>query len=122
LVLSPLLVPLLIILRYTCEKEVFFLTAFIVMLKLGPPTMFQQDHLSLNGKIFKMIKFRTMTDERDKDGNLLSGKFRLTEFGKFLRSTSLDGLPGLWSVMKGDMSLVGPHPFLIEYLPLYSKK
>jgi len=98
------------------------LIAVLARLKLGFPIFFNQERPGLNGKIFNMYKFRTMTDECDKGGNLLSDKFRLTEFGKFLRSTSLDELPGLWSVFKGDMSLVGPRPLLIEYLPLYSEK
>jgi lipopolysaccharide/colanic/teichoic acid biosynthesis glycosyltransferase len=98
------------------------LIAVLVRLKLGFPIFFNQERPGLNGKIFNMYKFRTMTNERDKDGYLLSDKFRLTQFGKLLRSTSLDELPGIWSVLKGDMSLVGPRPLLVEYLPLYSKK
>jgi len=101
---------------------VAILLAVLVRLKLGSPVFFKQARPGLNEKIFNIYKFRTMTNERDKDGNLLSDKFRLTEFGKFLRSTSLDELPGFWCVLKGDMSLVGPRPLLIEYLPLYSKK
>jgi len=94
--------------------------ALFVKLKLGSPIFFQQSRPGLNGKFFDMLKFRTMTNERDKNGILLSDEARLTEFGKFLRSTSLDELPGLWNVLKGDMSLVGPRPLLVEYLPLYS--
>jgi len=94
----------------------------LVRLKIGSPVLFKQARPGLNGKIFNMIKFRTMTNECDKDGNLLSDEVRITKFGKFLRSTSLDELPGLWSVLKGDMSLVGPRPLLVEYLHLYSER
>ena len=96
--------------------------AFFVKIKLGSPVIFTQLRPGLNGKIFNMVKFRTMTNKCDLDGNLLPDSIRLTKFGKFLRSTSLDELPGLWNVLKGDMSLVGPRPLLVEYLPLYSKK
>jgi len=101
---------------------VIVLIALLVRLRIGSPIFFKQARPGLNGKIFNMYKFRTMTNECDKDGNLLSDKVRLTKFGKFLRSTSLDELPGLWNVLKGDMSLVGPRPLLVEYLPLYSEK
>jgi len=101
---------------------VIILIAALVRLKLGSAIFFKQARPGLNGKIFNMYKFRTMTNECDKDGNLLSDEARLTKFGKFLRSTSLDELPGLWNVLKGDMSLVGPRPLLVEYLPLYSEK
>lgn len=101
---------------------VIILVAALVRLKLGSAIFFKQARPGLNGDIFNMYKFRTMTNERDKNGVLLSDKVRLTEFGKFLRSTSLDELPGLWNVLKGDMSLVGPRPLLVEYLPLYSEK
>ena len=93
-----------------------------VKIKLGSPVIFSQSRPGLNGKIFNMVKFRTMTNKCDLDGNLLPDSIRLTKFGKFLRSTSLDELPGLWNVLKGDMSLVGPRPLLVEYLPLYSEK
>ena len=98
------------------------LIALMVRSKLGPPIFFKQSRPGLNGRIFNILKFRTMTNERDKNGVLLSDKVRLTKFGKLLRSTSLDELPGLWNVLKGDMSLVGPRPLLVEYLPLYSEK
>jgi len=101
---------------------VSLLIALLILIKLGAPIFFKQSRPGLNGEIFNMVKFRTMTNECDKDGNLLSDEIRLTKFGQFLRSTSLDELPGLWSVLKGDMSLVGPRPLLVEYLPLYSKK
>jgi lipopolysaccharide/colanic/teichoic acid biosynthesis glycosyltransferase len=101
---------------------VIILVAALVRLKLGSAIFFKQARPGLNGDIFNMYKFRTMTNECDKNGVLLSDKDRLTKFGKFLRSTSLDELPGLWCVLKGDMSLVGPRPLLVEYLPLYSEK
>jgi len=101
---------------------VIILVAALVRLKLGSAIFFKQARPGLNGEIFNMYKFRTMTVECDKNGVLLSDKDRLTKFGKFLRSTSLDELPGLWNVLKGDMSLVGPRPLLVEYLPLYSEK
>ena len=99
---------------------VITLTALILISKLGLPIFFKQSRPGLNRKIFNIYKFRTMTNECDKDGILLSDEARLTKFGKFLRSTSLDELPSLWNVLKSDMSLVGPRPLLLEYLPLYS--
>jgi sugar transferase EpsL len=101
---------------------VFILTFLAVRVKLGSPIFFKQVRPGLNGNLFNMYKFRSMTNECDKDGDLLIDEVRLTKFGKFLRSTSLDELPGLWNVLKGDMSLVGPRPLLVEYLPLYSEK
>ena len=92
----------------------------LVRRKLGSPVFFRQVRPGLDGKPFEMVKFRTMTDERSPDGQLQPDAVRLTAFGRFLRSTSLDELPELWNVLKGDMSLVGPRPLLMEYLPLYS--
>ena len=93
---------------------------WMVRRKLGSPVFFTQVRPGMHGKPFKMVKFRSMTSERGTDGELLPDAERLTPFGHFLRSTSLDELPELWNVLKGDMSLVGPRPLLMEYLPLYS--
>jgi lipopolysaccharide/colanic/teichoic acid biosynthesis glycosyltransferase len=90
--------------------------------KLGSPVLFHQVRPGLKGKPFNMIKFRTMTNECDSDGNLLPDSQRLTSLGRFLRATSLDELPELWNVLKGEMSLVGPRPLLMEYLPLYTEE
>ncbi|MET3449198.1 sugar transferase [Ralstonia sp. 1138] len=98
----------------------FLLLVWSIRRKLGSPVFFRQRRPGLYGEPFEMVKFRTMTDARGPDGQLLPDAERLTPFGRFLRSTSLDELPELWNVVKGDMSLVGPRPLLMEYLPLYS--
>ncbi len=105
IVLSPLLLILIILVRA----------------KLGSPVIFKQKRPGLNEEIFTLYKFRTMTDEKDDNGGLLSDEIRLTKFGRFLRSTSLDELPELFNILTGDMSIVGPRPLLVEYLPLYNE-
>ncbi|BCV53205.1 MULTISPECIES: sugar transferase [Shewanella] len=105
-----------------CLFPIILIVAVLIRLKLGSPVLFKQERPGLNGKVFKMMKFRTMLDAKDKDGNFLPDDQRMTKFGSFLRSTSLDELPGLLNVLKGDMSLVGPRPLLVEYLPLYSEE
>jgi lipopolysaccharide/colanic/teichoic acid biosynthesis glycosyltransferase len=97
------------------------ITSIIIAKKLGAPVLFRQERPGLNGKPFQMLKFRSMLDINDNDGNPLSDKQRLSQFGRKLRATSLDELPSLISVLKGDMSLVGPRPLLMQYLPLYNK-
>lgn len=103
-------------------SPVLVVTAYKVKKNLGSPVLFKQTRPGLNGKPFEMIKFRTMKDGTDKDGNLLPDSERLTPFGQKLRSTSIDELPELWNVLKGNMSLVGPRPLLMEYLPLYNSE
>ena len=101
-------------------SPILLLVAILVRVKLGGPVLFKQERPGLNKKIFMMYKFRTMTDERDESGELLPNHIRLTKFGKILRSTSLDELPELFNILIGDMSIIGPRPLLIEYLPLYN--
>lgn len=100
----------------------YIVIAILVRKKLGSPVIFKQKRPGINEKIFTMYKFRTMIDKKDGDGNLLPDKDRLTKFGRFLRSTSLDEIPELWNVLKGEMSLVGPRPLLVEYLSKYTEK
>ncbi|MGI6381623.1 MAG: sugar transferase [Tissierellaceae bacterium] len=102
-------------------SPVMIIVALLVRIKLGSPVIFKQQRPGLNEKIFIMYKFRTMTDERDENGELLPDGIRLTKFGRFLRSTSLDELPELFNILKGDMSVIGPRPLLVEYLPLYDE-
>lgn len=103
-------------------SPVLVIIGLLVRIKLGSPVIFKQERPGLNEKIFTMYKFRTMTDEKDENGKLLPDSTRLTTFGRILRSTSLDELPELFNVLKGDMSLVGPRPLLPEYVPLYNKQ
>ena len=100
---------------------IMLVVAMLVAIKLGRPVIFKQKRPGLNEKIFTMYKFRTMTDKKDENGLLLPDSERLTKFGRLLRSTSLDELPELFNILKGDMSVVGPRPLLIDYLPLYNE-
>ncbi|OEF25935.1 sugar transferase [Vibrio rumoiensis] len=103
-------------------SPVIIITAIFIRFKLGSPILFTQDRPGLNGNVFKMMKFRSMLDAQDTKGNPLPDEQRMTTFGALLRSTSLDELPGLINVLKGDMSLVGPRPLRVEYLPLYNEE
>ena len=100
----------------------YLILVIIVRIKLGSPVLFCQERPGYNEKIFKLYKFRTMTDKRDEKGNLLPDSERLTKFGSMLRSTSLDELPEMFNILKGDMSLIGPRPLLVEYLPYYTEE
>ncbi|MCI9384797.1 MAG: sugar transferase [Lachnospiraceae bacterium] len=102
-------------------SPVLLVTAVMVRVKLGSPVIFHQDRPGCHEKVFRLCKFRSMTDERGADGELLPDEVRLTKFGKTLRATSLDELPELWNILKGDMSLIGPRPLLVKYLPLYNE-
>lgn len=103
-------------------SPVYAILIVLVRIKLGSPVFFRQERPGLNGEIFTLYKFRTMTDARDKDGKLLPDKDRLTSFGKFLRSSSLDELPEFFNILKGDMSFIGPRPLLVSYLPYYTER
>lgn len=98
------------------------IVAILVRVKLGSPVLFKQERPGKNEKIFKLYKFRTMTNEKDENGNLLPDNVRLTKFGRFLRKTSLDELPEIINILKGDMSIIGPRPLLVEYLPRYNEE
>lgn len=100
----------------------FVILTILVRVKFGSPVLFKQPRPGKDGKIFNMIKYRTMTDERDENGELLPDEVRLTRFGKILRATSLDELPEIFLILKGDLSLIGPRPLLVSYLPLYNEK
>lgn len=102
-------------------SPVLLITGILVAIKLGRPILFKQARPGLNEKVFYMYKFRSMNEARDTDGNLLSDDVRLTRFGKALRATSLDELPELFNILRGDMSIVGPRPLLVQYLPLYNE-
>ena len=103
-------------------SPVIIVVAILARIKLGSPVLFTQDRPGLNEKVFKLYKFRTMTDKRDENGELLPDADRLTSFGSFLRATSLDELPELFNILKGDMALIGPRPLLVQYLPYYTEK
>lgn len=102
-------------------SPVILVTAILVRVKLGSPVVFKQERPGLNGKIFRLYKFRTMTDQKDENGNFLPDEVRLTSFGKKLRATSLDELPELINILKGDMAVVGPRPLLVQYLSRYNE-
>ncbi|MDQ0873151.1 undecaprenyl phosphate N,N'-diacetylbacillosamine 1-phosphate transferase [Paenibacillus sp. V4I3] len=102
-------------------SPILLVVAIMVRFKLGSPVLFTQERPGMNGEIFKIYKFRTMTDEKDENGELFPDSIRLTKFGRFLRSTSLDELPELWNIIRGEMAIVGPRPLLNQYLPLYSE-
>jgi len=103
-------------------SPVMLVVAVVVYVSMGPPVLFKQERAGLNGRPFMLYKFRTMLDLRDEHGNLLPDEKRLTRVGRFLRNWSLDELPEFWNVLKGDMSLVGPRPLLMEYLPFYTER
>lgn len=103
-------------------SPIFLILAILVRVKLGSPVLFRQERPGLHQQIFTLKKFRTMTDKKDAEGNLLPDKDRLPTFGRFLRSTSLDELPELWNIFVGDMSLIGPRPLLVSYLPYYTER
>lgn len=103
-------------------SPVLLILAVLIKLNLGSPILFKQQRPGLHGKVFTIYKFRTMTDEKDETGELLDDHLRLTKFGRFLRSTSMDELPELLNILKGDMSFIGPRPLLVEYLPLYNNE
>lgn len=103
-------------------SPVLLIVAILVRTKLGSPVIFHQERPGRNEKIFTLCKFRSMTDERDENGELLPDSVRLTKFGKLLRATSLDELPELWNIFKGDMSIIGPRPLLVSYLPYYTER
>ena len=108
------------LIAFTCFWWVFLIVGYLVKIKLGSPVIFKQARPGKDGKKFTMYKFRSMTDAKDKNGKLLSDAERLPKFGRLLRATSLDELPELWNVLKGEMSLVGPRPLLVEYLERYN--
>lgn len=113
---------LLSLMAFIILMPIMTIVYILVRIKLGKPVIFKQKRPGKNEKIFTLYKFRTMTDKKDKNGNLLPDSERLTKLGKFLRSTSIDELPELVNIMKGDMSIVGPRPLLVEYLPLYNEE
>ena len=110
------------ILSIVVLSPILLIVAMLVRTKLGSPIIFKQERPGLNEKIFTMYKFRTMTNKKDENGELLPDSVRLTKFGRMLRSTSLDELPELFNILKGEMSIIGPRPLLVQYLPLYNEK
>jgi len=121
-IIKPILDRLLALILIILLSPIILITALIIRLKLGSPILFTQERPGKDGKIFKIYKFRTMTNEKDENGNLLPDEKRLKGVGKAIRSLSLDELPQLFNVLKGDMSFIGPRPLLVEYLPLYNKR
>jgi len=113
---------ILTIVGFLLISPIFLAVMLLVRMKLGSPVFFTQVRPGLNEEPFRMIKFRSMTNQRDQEGNLLSNEKRMTHFGRFIRSASLDELPELFNVIKGDMSLVGPRPLLMDYLPYYTEE
>ncbi|NLN82077.1 MAG: sugar transferase [Clostridiales bacterium] len=113
---------ILALLAMTLLSPVMLIIAILVRIKLGSPVIYKQERPGKDEKIFVLYKFRTMTDERDNNSELLPDEMRLTKFGRLLRSTSLDELPELWNIIRGDMSIVGPRPLLVKYLPLYNEQ
>lgn len=109
------------ILLLTFFSWLYLIIAILVRVKLGSPILFTQERPGKNEKIFKLYKFRTMTDKRDENGELLPDKYRLTKFGKLLRASSLDELPEVFNIIKGDMSIIGPRPLLVKYLPFIKR-
>ena len=103
-------------------SPLLLIVSILVRIKLGSPVLFKQERPGKDEKIFTLMKFRTMTDERDENGELLPDEVRLTKFGKLLRSTSIDELPELFNILKGDMSVIGPRPLLVRYLPYYNEQ
>ena len=120
--IKPLLDKILALILIIVFSPVMLITAILIYLKMGRPIIFTQERPGYKGKIFKIYKFRTMTNEKDKNGNLLPDEKRLKGTGKVIRSLSLDELPQLFNVLKGDMSFIGPRPLLVEYLPLYNEE
>ena len=120
--IKPILDFILAFLLIIIFSPIILIVALLIKLKLGSPILFTQERPGLNGKIFRIYKFRTMSDERDSKGDLLSDELRLKGFGKLIRKSSLDELPQLFNVLKGEMSFVGPRPLLVEYLELYNQE
>lgn len=120
--IKPILDFILAFLLIIVFSPIILIVALLIKLKLGSPILFTQERPGLNGKIFRIYKFRTMSDERDSKGDLLSDELRLKGFGKFIRKSSLDELPQLFNVLRGEMSFVGPRPLLVEYLKLYNQE